>query len=327
MNIAFAGFKHDHIIGLYNQTQLSEDTAVCGAWEAEGTYRISAQASGVQFTYETYEQLLSDEKVDIVAIGDQYGDRGKLIISALRAGKHVIADKPLCTSLAELDEIEALVQKTGKKVHCLYTLRYLPRTISVKNFIESGKLGKINNIYFGGQHPLQYGKRPGWYYTEKHGGVINDIAVHGIDLIRFMCGLEIEEVLAARCWNAYAEAEPGFLDSAQFMARFSGGAGLIADVSYASPNSQGYKLPLYWAFDIWGTKGVIRFSYHQEATAYLDGEAEGFILPDTEPPCDELHDFLSEIQGKMPKILDTVAVLASARDTLRVQAFSKPERI
>lgn len=324
MKIAFAGFKHDHIIGLYKQAQLCPDTEVTGAWEAEEAYRASASLAGVEFTYDTYEAILADKSVDIVAIGDQYGDRGDLAIRALRAGKHVIADKPLCTALCELEEIEACSQETGKKVHSLYSLRYLPRVIAVKKFIESGKLGTINNIYFGGQHPLQYGKRPAWYYTsEKHGGVINDIAVHGIDLVRFMCGLETEEILAARCWNAFAKEEPSFLDSAQFMLRLTGGAGLVADVSYAAPNSQGYRIPLYWTFDIWGTKGVLRFSFHQETTVYLDGEETGFTLEDLEPPRDEFSDFLAEIRGEKEVLLDTEAVLASARDTLKIQAFSE----
>jgi len=323
MNIAFAGFKHNHIIVVYKEAALSSDINIVGAWEKEEKYRNAAREEGVKFTYETYEELLADETVDIVAIGDQYGDRGSLVIRALQAGKHVFTDKPLCTSLDALDEIESLVRKTGKKVRCMYSLRFWSRALTVKSFIESGKLGKVNNIYFGGQHPLLYGVRPAWYFEAgKHGGVINDIAIHGVDLVRFVCGLETEEILAARCWNAFAEKEPAFLDSAQFMLRLSGGAGLLADVSYAAPDSQGYSTPLYWTFDIWGTKGVLRFSDQCEAVAYLNGETEGIPLADTPLPHSELADFLAEIRGEKEVLLDTKNVLISARKTLQIQAFA-----
>ena len=63
-----------------------------------------------------------------------------------------------------------------------------------------------------------YGRRPDWYFEKgKHGGVINDLAIHGIDLVRLFTDSDVEQVLSARSWNFYANEEPAFLDSAQFM--------------------------------------------------------------------------------------------------------------
>lgn len=324
MHIAFAGFRHSHIYVLYHMALENPETEIIGSFEEDIESRIAAEKNcGVNFTYSTYDELLSDSKVDIVAIGNYYGARGGMVIEALRAGKHVITDKPLCTSLEELELIEELVSKTGLKVHCMFTMRYEKKVNAVKNLIQSGRLGEINNIYFGGQHPLQYGKRPKWYFEEsKHGGVINDIAIHGIDMVRYMCGANPAGILAARCWNAYAAAEPQFLDCAQFMLKLSNGAGLIADVSYSAPNSQGFKTPLYWEFNIWGTMGVAKFSQNSEITAYFDGASEGEIIPDFEIKNEELRDFLMEIKGEKGILLNTKDVILSTRETLKIQKYS-----
>ena len=53
-----------------------------------------------------------------------------------------------------------------------------------------------------------------WYFEEgKHGGTINDIAIHGIDLLRFITGKEFTKVNFAKTWNAFADKEPEFKES------------------------------------------------------------------------------------------------------------------
>jgi len=61
----------------------------------------------------TYQDILDDSNVDIVAIGDYFGIRGEMVMSALQSGKHVICDKPICTNLHELDVIESLALENG----------------------------------------------------------------------------------------------------------------------------------------------------------------------------------------------------------------------
>lgn len=79
----------------------------------------------------------------------------------------------------------------------------------------------MKNIYFGGQHPLLYNSRPSWYFEDgKYGGLFNDLAIYGIDLIYYICP-----------------------DSGQLMSELTNGAGLIADVSYSVPDTIAYNLP------------------------------------------------------------------------------------
>jgi predicted dehydrogenase len=66
-------------------------------------------------------------------------------------------------------------------------------------------LGKIKTAAFTGQHPLNWGVRPGWYFEEgKHGGTFNDIAIHGVDAISWIAGCKWAKTLYARdraSWN------------------------------------------------------------------------------------------------------------------------------
>ncbi|MEZ4683286.1 MAG: hypothetical protein R2932_54665 [Caldilineaceae bacterium] len=60
----------------------------------------------------------------------------------------------------------------------------MPQAIGLRNLIRSGLIGEIHAINFGGQHPLMLDTRAAWYFEPgKHGGTINDIAIHAVDAI------------------------------------------------------------------------------------------------------------------------------------------------
>ncbi len=319
MNIAFAGMRHSHIFGLYDSAMKSDRVTVTGCFEEDEAARASvAQQYGITFNYATYQELLDDNTVDAVAIGDCYGKRGNLAIEALKAGKHIILDKPVCTTLEDLEEIERLSKEKNLQVCCMLDLRYVVPARKVKEMVENGEIGEVLTVNFTGQHPLSYGVRPMWYFEEgMHGGTINDIAIHGVDLVSFITGKRLTKVNYAGCWNAYADKEPAFKDCGQFVAEFEG-LRLMADVSYAAPNYNGI-LPTYWDFSFWGTKGLIKFSYLDPSIRlYKDSET---VIDAGDLSIGYLDAFCDEIEGKAT-IMTTESVIASARDTLTIQKFA-----
>lgn len=321
LKLGIAGFRHGHIFALYNIAMQSDRFSVVGAWEADEQAKKDAEQKGVCFNYDTYEDMLADPEIEAVALGNYYGARGPMAIAALKAGKHVIADKPICISLEELDEIERLAKAKGLSVGLMLDCRYNGNILAAKNLIDNGELGEIYNIQFGGQHPLMYGSRPGWYFEEgKHGGVINDIAIHGIDLIPYLTGLQVKSIVGARTWNAYAAQEPDFKDCGQLMLELSNGAGVIADISYSVPNSIGFDIPYYWDFRIWGSKGMISFNINGDGVLlYQDGKTEVQNIPAVTPRDTFLDAFADEIEGKDGVELCTEVVLTSSRITLLTQ--------
>lgn len=313
MNLAFAGFRHSHIMSLYAAASENKNVTIVGAFEENQDECVATDE--VNFTYASYNDVLNDANVDAIAIGDYYGVRGQMVIAALKADKHVICDKPICTSLSELDEIEALVHETGLKVCCMLDLRYMPQIETAQKLIAEGKIGDIVNVSFTGQHCLDYGNRPAWYFEEgKHGGTINDIAIHGIDLVRYLTKKNLTKINCARTWNAYAEKAPAFKDCAQFMAEFEE-VSVMADVSYAAPKCNCI-LPTYWEFTFWGKKGMLKFNYASTDLQLYTTKEE--ILPCSVTEVTLLDDFALQMAGKA-SILDCEDILKSQRQALKIQ--------
>lgn len=316
MNIAFAGFRHGHIFSLYNKAEKYAN--ITGCFEEDKKEReLIEKTKGICFNYQSYEDILNDTCVDAVAIGDYYGKRGKMVIRALKHGKNVICDKPICTSIDELDEIEKLVTDTGLKVSCMLDLRYMPQIQKAKEIIRSNEIGKIHIISFTGQHPLDYETRPGWYFEEgKHGGTINDIAIHGIDLVRYITGENLTKIDFARCWNAFAAKSPEFKDCAQFNVRM-GNMTVTGDVSYSAPS---FGLPFYWNFCFWGEKGMLNFN-RIDRNLYIYKKDGKEVIGCENVLSDYMIDFIDEVCGKN-HFFNSSDTLKSQRQVLEIQRFS-----
>lgn len=316
MNIAFAGFRHSHIYGLYHTAQRNREVNITGCFEENEAARIAAEKEiGRSFTYQTYEEVLVDTQVDTIAIGDYFQKRGQMVIAALRHGKHVICDKPICTSMAELEEIEQLSEEKNLQVCCMLDLRYMPQVQKAKEILESGELGSIYTASFTGQHPLNYENRPRWYFEEgKQGGTINDIAIHGVDLLRLLTGKNLTKIHCARTWNAYAKEAPNFKDCGQFMIEMEDMA-VMADVSYAAPVYQG-TLPTYWNFYFWGTKGMMNFRLSENTIHIFKDKEE--IIECAPIAIGYLADLILETKG-IATMMNTKDILESQRQVLLVQ--------
>ncbi len=335
MNLVFVGFKHRHTGVIYEEAMADPNVTVLGAWEDTESGRALADGLGLEFNYATLEDVLNDERVDAICLGGCYGERGGEAIAALRAGKHVYADKPVCTSLAELDEIEKLAKEKNLKVGCYLTMRFSAGMKNIREMIADGTLGEIGAINVTGQHPLQYGTRPMWYFEDgKHGGTINDIAIHAVDIVRFLTGYGLKKVHGARTWNHFATEVPSFRDCGQFMVELENGAGFTADVSYAAPASCGFSLETYWRMTFWGTRGVAEYKL-KAAHAGIDSDvgAALFVALDggngfekvEMKACDAtgLGQFVKEINGETDLIIDTAEVIRTSREVLTIQAAAE----
>ena len=326
MKIAFAGLRHDHIYNLYNEVKAHPELTVVGAWEEQPEFAEEAKATITEPFYNSYEELLADPQVDIVAIGDYYGIRGKRVLQALRAGKAAITDKPLCTSLEELAEIEAVSREKSVPVGIQLELRDDAMLQLAEAKFASGELGEIRSVTFTAQHPLNYGVRPGWYFEEgKHGGTFNDIAIHAMDALTWVTGSAYDQTLFARQWNDYATEVPEFKDSAQFNGLLENGAAVMGDVSYAAPTA-GFGLPSYWRFTFWGSKGYLECKVGAStAVMAVAGETKPRTVEVKEPVKRALEGFLQEVRSGKPA-KNTASCIAASRAALALQRYADEQR-
>ncbi len=324
IRFAFAGFRHGHIQDLYKRATDHKETGVVAACEEDAAAREEVSAKGVvKITHSDFERMLKEVPCDVVAVGDTFGRRGELAIRALSAGKHVIVDKPLCTRLSELDEIERLAREKNLKVGCMLTMRDSACVIGARDLIRRGEIGEVHAVAFGGQHPLLLGSRPGWYWEPgKHGGTINDIGIHAADALPWITGLRFATVNAARCWNAFAPERPHFQDGAQMMLTMNNGCGVLGDVSYFMPDGAGYSLPFYWRMTFFGREGILEIATTVKEVRLVrkeDRELRSLPLPAGNPG-GYLTAFLNDIRGAVREgALHTDEVIRSSRVALAIQ--------
>jgi len=325
---AFAGFRHSHILDLLTGVEECPDAEVAACCEEDPGARAELAAKGrVTITHTDFARMLAEVECDVVAIGDYYGRRGALALAALRAGRHVLGDKPLCITLDEQSAIEKLAAEKGLVVGLQLDSRGYGAFRAAREIIRSGEIGEVCTIRIDGQHPLLPGTRPAWYFEPgKHGGTINDIGIHAFDLVPWLTGIDWKTVVAARSWNQKARFAPHFEDSAQVMAELQNGAGVMADFSYVAPDRLGYGLPHYWHLLIHGSAGLLETHLFAKEVTVIKDSSEA---PEVRPALENrtrgyLADFLNEIHGRKELAdLTSEQSLRASRLALEAQAVAK----
>lgn len=139
--------------------------------EAEGTLGCRA--------YAEFEELLRDEEVELVIVATPSHLHAACSIAALRAGKAVVCEKPMATSLAEADEMIRVSRETGCLLTVFQNRRYSKDYLKVREVIASGKLGRIVQIRMTSN---SFGRRWDWQtLREFGGGTLNNNGIHLLD--------------------------------------------------------------------------------------------------------------------------------------------------
>lgn len=319
MKVAICGFRHGHMVSLTKHIQEHPDLEIIAVAEAEpDACRDYLNKAGLEVTHPDADALLADAEFDILAVGDYYAARGQVAIKGLEAGKHILADKPLCTKLEEAQTIRRLAELKGLSVFVALTNRYRASWQTARRLLREGAVGKVCSIVALGHHPLSYGAgRPGWYFErDKHGGTLNDILVHGLDGFEWLTGDPVTDVVAARNWNAGLPDVPVFQDAAQAMLKLANGAGVLADVSYKAPHGH----PSPWVLHFWGTEGSLTVVQTGGVTLRLHNEPEKDVPETLDIESDCVQDLVKEINcAKEELVLTTQESLRATEMALKVQ--------
>jgi len=149
--------------------------------------------------YTNYEELIANDEIDIISVCLPNNLHAPATIAALNAGKHVLCEKPMATSLEEAEQMIAAANKNNKKLMIAQNQRFVASHEKARNLIASGKLGKIYSFRttFGHSGPEDWSVdgRDSWFFNEEEAfiGAMGDLGVHKIDLIRFLLNEDIVE--------------------------------------------------------------------------------------------------------------------------------------
>ncbi|MCK9221036.1 MAG: Gfo/Idh/MocA family oxidoreductase [Limnochordia bacterium] len=140
------------------------------------------------------EELLEQE-LDLLIVDAIYGLHGSICLQAAKRGIGIYCEKPVATSLEELELLERLVTEYELPFGCMLDTRTHPLVQQAKVLIHQGAIGEVALAY--GQKTYRFGRRPSWYNDPLlYGGTILWVAIHAIDWTRYVTGKEFSQVQA-----------------------------------------------------------------------------------------------------------------------------------
>jgi UDP-N-acetylglucosamine 3-dehydrogenase len=191
--------------------------------------RQAANRFNTQY-YQSYEKLLEAD-IDSVIITATNRDHRELTEMAAGAGKHILCEKPIATSLEDARIMEKVTREAGVKFQMAFPCRYIPAVQRLKSQYECGELGRILAI-----RGTNRGRMPGGFFIDPEaagGGAVIDHTVHLVDLVRWVFQTEFREV--------YCEMDRHFHDiptedCGLLTLELSNGAFMTLDPSWSRPD-------------------------------------------------------------------------------------------
>lgn len=154
--------------------------------------------------YETADELFADPSIDAVSVCAANAYHAENTIKALKAGKDVLCEKPMATSLADCEAMLEAAKTSGKRLFIAQNQRLAPAHVKAKEILDSGRLGKVLHAVamFGHKGPETWSMDNSantWFFKKEAAvfGSMADLGIHKIDTIRYLVGSEIVSASAA----------------------------------------------------------------------------------------------------------------------------------
>lgn len=151
-------------------------------------------------SYESVEELLQNNEIDAVSVCTPNYLHAPISIAALKAGKHVLCEKPMATSREDAEQMIEAARESGKKLMIAHNQRFVPSHAKAKEILASGEVGKVYSFRTAFGHPgpeaWSVDGKDSWFFEKEKAfiGAMGDLGVHKTDLIRYVLGEEIVEV-------------------------------------------------------------------------------------------------------------------------------------
>lgn len=205
-------------------------------------------------TYTDYKKMLKERCPELVAIATESGKHAQIALDCIEAGCNVIIEKPIALSLADADKIIDAAERKGVKVCACHQNRFNKSVQKIREAVDKNRFGKL---FYGTAHirwnrEYEYYARAKWRGTwEQDGGALMNQCIHNIDLLRWMMGDEIVEVVGMtdKLNHDYIEAEDLGIALIKFA---NGGYGIVEGTTDIYPHNLEETLYLF------GAKGTIK---------------------------------------------------------------------
>lgn len=204
--------------------------------------------------YTDYKKLIAETEPELVSIATESGLHAEIALYCIDRGIHVIIEKPMAMSLKDADRIIALSEERRVKVCACHQNRFNVAVQEMRKALESGRFGRLSHgsIHVRWNRNRDYYTQAPWRGTwAQDGGALMNQCIHGIDLLRWTFGDEVEEVYGQtrQQFHDYLEAE----DVGMAVVKFKNGA-----IATIEGTTNVYPQNLEETLYVFGEKGTVK---------------------------------------------------------------------
>lgn len=289
-----------------------------------------ARELGAGFHTDDYRAAIERPDVEAVDICLPHHLHAEVALAALRAGKHVLVEKPMACSLEDCRAIVGAAESAGRILMVAQCQRYMPSYRGVRRLVASGELGPIRAVRFDSmQNAPAFLPADHWLFDGRlaGGGIVISVSVHRIDLVRYLVG-DVRRVQAITR-SGPSPYSNGAEDYATAVLEFANGALGEHFATYS-----GFRMPYSEMFMLFGDDGAVhalpdvgrsmgpaffasRSQEHERRSSGWDAQFSGFlpVPPDAEGLPTE-DGFANEIAHFAACCRSGAEPLSSGRDNL-----------
>lgn len=263
IGLGFFGEKHAEVASALPNINLR---AVCSR-SPERREEIQKRLE-VPRAYGSYQELLADPGIVAVSIVTHVDEHEEPAIAALKAGKHVLLEKPMARTPAQCDRIIAAADKADRILMVAHICRFNPRYVVARDRIAAGEIGTVLSMYARRNIPAERSAS----VLEKIGPLLGD-GIHDTDLMMWMSGARVDSVFALT--HSYRNLKNP--DMGWAMYRFDSGAVGVVESIWCLPKGTPFRI--HEKLEIIGTQGAIYI--HGSDMNLLVQNQHGIDCPDT----------------------------------------------
>lgn len=204
--------------------------------------------------YSDYKKMIEENDIDLIGIATESGLHAEIALYCIEQGIHVIIEKPMAMSMKDADEIIRRSEEKHVKVCACHQNRFNVAIQKLRHAVEEGRFGKLSH----GSIHVRWNRNKGYYDQApwrgtwaQDGGALMNQCIHGIDLLRWMFGNEVEEVYGStrQQFHDYLEAE----DVGMAVVKFKNGA-----IATIEGTTNVYPQNLEETLYVFGEKGTVK---------------------------------------------------------------------
>jgi glucose-fructose oxidoreductase len=204
------------------------------------------------YSYEAYDKIIDDPSIEVVYIVLPNNMHKEYTIRALKAGKHVLCEKPMATTVADAEAMIAAAREADRKLMIAYRCHYEPTNLAAMRRIRSGAIGKPRLVVTDMSRQARLTiPSDAWRLDMEMsgGGALADMGVYGINAARYLLN---EEPVEVRAWASTDRSDPRFKTVEDLIAwQFRFPSGAICN------GSTSFNCDSVMAFEVMGEKGRV----------------------------------------------------------------------